>query len=63
MRAPWSKAELAELAAIKPRDRGAIGRHAKRWGRKRHAVSEKLGVLRRRGLAPDVSHGRRAPPG
>jgi hypothetical protein len=59
-RRPWSEEELRELAAIKPRDRrGAVAAHARRWGRGRGSVYDKLQSLRIQSKAADVPHGAR----
>lgn len=53
-RKPWPVDELAALAAIDPRDVGAVKRFAEAHGRKPTAVSAKLAVLRMRRIARDV---------
>lgn len=55
-RKPWGEAELLELAAVKPRDVGAITRHAEKHGRESGAVSARLHKLRLDGEAEDVAH-------
>ena len=53
----WSDAELAELAAIEPRAKGAAIRfHADHPHHSLHAIRSKLQVLRQRGKATDVAH-------
>jgi hypothetical protein len=56
LRKPWSEAELAELAAVKPRDRGAVTRHAAKHDRQPGAVAAQLQRLRKHGAAADALH-------
>jgi hypothetical protein len=53
-RKPWLDDELAALAAIDPRERGAVKRHAQVFARDPAAVSTKLMVMRQRRRAPDL---------
>jgi len=52
----WSAEELAELALIAPRRRGAVHEFARKWGRSATAASTKLAWLRLRGRARDTYH-------